>query len=125
MRIFLFLVWFRGYAMSRFSVVIGSHQRSWYRVISGREYRLIMTVTHENYSRANERSVNDLALLLLNETVTYSKYVQPVCLPRDELSNHDVCYALGWGEMSNGTVSLFSHNCTDFLFLYIIRKLRW
>ncbi|KAL4217908.1 Enteropeptidase [Mactra antiquata] len=44
---------------------------------------------------------NDIALLQLESPVTYTKYIQPICLPEpdDHLPLHAECYTVGWGKV--------------------------
>ncbi|KAL3889855.1 hypothetical protein ACJMK2_002182 [Sinanodonta woodiana] len=43
---------------------------------------------------------NDIALLLLNESVNYTEYIQPICLPpKDNITPlYAQCYTVGWGQ---------------------------
>jgi secreted trypsin-like serine protease len=55
---------------------------------------------HENYDANN--ILNDVAILQLTEPVTFSQYVQPICLPTTSApSDPSKCYAIGWGRISN------------------------
>ncbi|XP_064596688.1 uncharacterized protein LOC135463359 [Liolophura sinensis] len=92
----------RFYSAADFSVVLGSHRFN-AREDTEREFTVTRMVRHENYSRINDRSVNDMVLLLLNETVTYSKYIQPVCLPGRETMRNDLCYIVGWGRKQSSS----------------------
>ena len=42
---------------------------------------------------------NDIALLLLSEPVTFTNYIQPICLPSEteQLPIYSTCYTVGWG----------------------------
>ncbi|KAK3586927.1 hypothetical protein CHS0354_008524 [Potamilus streckersoni] len=43
---------------------------------------------------------NDIALLLLNESVNYTNYIQPICFPEkdDIMPLYAQCYTVGWGQ---------------------------
>nr|XP_034963987.1 transmembrane protease serine 12-like [Zootoca vivipara] len=45
------------------------------------------------------RHVNDIALFKLSQVITYSDYIQPICLPSTPLllSDRNPCYISGWG----------------------------
>ncbi|XP_055624127.1 serine protease easter-like [Toxorhynchites rutilus septentrionalis] len=65
-------------------------------------------VKHADYSR--ETLVNDVALIKLNESVTFTDYIAPVCLPIPEIAktkntDETTFTAVGWGntEHKNGT----------------------
>ncbi|XP_044766031.1 serine protease nudel-like isoform X2 [Coccinella septempunctata] len=55
---------------------------------------------HPEYE--NNGFVNDIALLKLKKSVTFSDYVRPVCLPKEGESLEDEvqCTILGWGQLS-------------------------
>ncbi|XP_077196671.1 acrosin-like isoform X2 [Paroedura picta] len=56
-------------------------------------------VEHELYSR--RRSLNDIALMELSAPVNCSDYIQPACLPDEDVdvSSLTHCYVSGWGVM--------------------------
>uniref|UniRef100_T1D4G1 Putative transmembrane protease n=1 Tax=Psorophora albipes TaxID=869069 RepID=T1D4G1_9DIPT len=65
-------------------------------------------IKHEGYD--NVTLINDIALIKLNESVTFTDTMSPVCLPRDKVArNKDTngltFTAVGWGntEHKNGT----------------------
>ena len=45
---------------------------------------------------------NDIAILELSEPVTYTNYIQPICLPSEleDLPIYSTCYTVGWGHTS-------------------------
>ncbi|KAK9889389.1 hypothetical protein WA026_004663 [Henosepilachna vigintioctopunctata] len=55
---------------------------------------------HPGYE--NNGFVNDIALLRMKTSVTFSDYIRPVCLPKLEESLEDdvQCTILGWGQLS-------------------------
>lgn len=83
-------------------MVLGAHHTSAWSDTQ-KEFSVTRMVRHDNYSRINDRSVNDMVLLLLNETVTYTNYVRPVCLPGRETALGDLCYIVGWGRTQTCT----------------------
>ncbi|XP_053331422.1 acrosin-like [Spea bombifrons] len=61
-------------------------------------------VQHEHYNPRTER--NDVALIKLNQTVRFTDFVQPACLPSDTKDIHamDHCYISGWGVTKDKTI---------------------
>ncbi|CAD1469282.1 unnamed protein product, partial [Heterotrigona itama] len=43
--------------------------------------------------------INDIAMLRLEEPVTFSDYVRPVCLPDSEPKSGTMCTVTGWGQL--------------------------
>ncbi|XP_053325648.1 acrosin-like [Spea bombifrons] len=81
----------------KWQIVLGGHQLS---DPSARDVQIRSIgsyLQHEHYNPRTER--NDLALIQLNESVIFSDFVQPACLPSagTEISALDPCYISGWG----------------------------
>ncbi|EDW67843.2 serine protease grass [Drosophila virilis] len=65
-------------------------------------------ILHEKYDA--KQVTNDIALLRLNETVTFEKHIRPICLPiSDELKQQAESlpnyFVTGWGTTENGSAS--------------------
>uniref|UniRef100_A0A671VQY6 Peptidase S1 domain-containing protein n=1 Tax=Sparus aurata TaxID=8175 RepID=A0A671VQY6_SPAAU len=85
-----------------------------FRVILGRDSlqttspnELILTVSrlvsHPNF---NSRTFdNDIALVQLSSTVTFTNYIRPVCLAADRsvFNSGSSCWVTGWGNIRTGT----------------------
>jgi len=55
------------------------------------DVRIEMIIPHEGYYREINDPHNDIMLLRLEETITYTAYISPICLPLDEtLRNVDL-----------------------------------
>lgn len=64
-------------------------------------------IVHENYMPASKLQENDIALLRLSNTVAYTDWIKPICLPTSEhlrtISYQDVAMSVaGWGKTENG-----------------------
>lgn len=66
------------------------------------DYAIEQIIPHPQYNPTNPSKHHDLALLKLNESVKYSDFIQPICLPTSEFHKglvpglpHMVC---GWGK---------------------------
>lgn len=65
-------------------------------------------ILHQNYSSlGTEGSVNDIALLKLNESIVYSETIQPAQLPSKEFLGIPLLTAIGWGMTETGSASNF------------------
>ncbi|XP_307757.5 uncharacterized protein LOC1269161 [Anopheles gambiae] len=67
-------------------------------------------VVHPDYYKQNGADYNDIALLQLSETVEFTDFIRPICLPTSEESrtvNLTGKYATvaGWGQTENSTSS--------------------
>uniref|UniRef100_A0A6P7FRE0 CLIP domain-containing serine protease n=1 Tax=Diabrotica virgifera virgifera TaxID=50390 RepID=A0A6P7FRE0_DIAVI len=63
---------------------------------------------HENYDANNKVSSNDIAVIKLNQTVEYTAFIRPICLPEsnNELSRNDDLEIAGWGETEYGSTNV-------------------
>uniref|UniRef100_A0A8D0R0R9 Peptidase S1 domain-containing protein n=1 Tax=Sus scrofa TaxID=9823 RepID=A0A8D0R0R9_PIG len=78
------------------------------------------------YSERVMPSRNDIALLRLASSVTYSKHIQPVCIlaSSSEFQNQTDCWVTGWGHiplpppyaLQEGQVSIINKSRCSFLF---------
>ncbi|XP_020771700.2 putative serine protease 46 [Odocoileus virginianus] len=64
---------------------------------NGTELPVIHVVIHEDFTNLSQ----DLALLKLRESVSWSPLIQPVCLPNPKFkpSFGSLCWMIGWGKM--------------------------
>ncbi|XP_059548841.1 serine protease 41-like [Myotis daubentonii] len=53
------------------------------------------------YPHFKESSLNDIALLRLTSSVTYNKYIQPICVMASafEFQSQSNCWVTGWGDI--------------------------
>jgi len=66
------------------------------KCITEQEYEIEKSIKHEKYGKKCAR--NDIALLKLKESITFSKYVSTVCLPIDiELDKSQNLTTAGFG----------------------------
>lgn len=77
-----------------------------------KDYRIIQHVLHPDY-KPTER-YNDIALLLLESNVEFSKYVRPACLNTDQSLNPPELIATGWGRTATG-LFLYSYDNSAFV----------
>lgn len=76
------------------------------------EFKVAEAIPHPEFSRNG--FYNDIALLKLKHPITYSEYINPVCLPTPGLkANSLVGYmgtVTGWGTLSYGKVNNYLAN---------------
>ncbi|XP_043416786.1 testisin-like isoform X3 [Prionailurus bengalensis] len=82
------------------------------------------------YPQFSGTSLKDIALLKLSSSVTYNKYIQPICVAASssEFQNKADCWVTGWGHIEEGQVlpppyrlqeaqvSIINNSRCDFLF---------
>jgi len=95
---------FRDDDISR-EVVLGAHAFDWTEKMSEVAVRRIVRIAKHNYNKSLLHK-HDIALIQLYEPVAYTKYIQPICLPRKDHQQHDEvmvdttrCLAAGWGRV--------------------------
>ncbi|XP_066430964.1 chymotrypsin-like elastase family member 2A [Eleutherodactylus coqui] len=83
--------------VNSWTVVLGTVSLSF-----GSGLKLQNIIIHENYS--NGQFQNDIALLRLSSPVSFTPYIQSVCLPDalDVLPDNSSCYVTGWGARTDG-----------------------
>uniref|UniRef100_A0A8C8Y7P7 Peptidase S1 domain-containing protein n=1 Tax=Panthera leo TaxID=9689 RepID=A0A8C8Y7P7_PANLE len=69
------------------------------------------------YPQLSGTSLKDIALLKLSSSVTYNKYIQPICVvaSSSEFQNKADCWVTGWGHIEEGQGVHHNSRC-DFLF---------
>jgi len=82
--------------------VIGAHSIS----SSGQAVKAAKYVMHPYYD--HKTTVNDIAIIKLEQPVTFSKTIQPACLPPfgQAVPANDYAVVAGWGTMAEGKFSL-------------------
>ncbi|OCU01083.1 hypothetical protein XELAEV_18006866mg [Xenopus laevis] len=81
-------------------LVFGAHQLS--QLGPHTQIRKIKKlVVHEEYS-GEGKQMYDMALIHLNETITFSDYIQPACFPSKSINveHMTTCQVAGWGVLS-------------------------
>lgn len=75
---------------------------------------VIEHITHENFQ--SNGGANDIALLRLAHSVTFSAWIKPICLPIQERVrtlnyNNYPFVAAGWGKVREFFERVLLHNC--------------
>ena len=52
-------------------------------------------IIHKNYDPVS--MFNDIAVIFLDQSLTWSGQVQPICLPSERVKSGDICKVIGWG----------------------------
>ncbi|XP_017067961.2 trypsin-3-like isoform X2 [Drosophila eugracilis] len=79
-----------------FFVILGAHNKS-----NGQIYKVNKEIHHPDYRDVNDNSVNDIALLELNETIVFNEKIKPACLATSPVSDHETLTVCGWGYMDS------------------------
>ncbi|KAG8593457.1 hypothetical protein GDO81_000841 [Engystomops pustulosus] len=71
---------------------------------TGSGLQLQNIIIHENYTSGEYQ--NDIALLQLSSPISFTHYIQPVCLPDtlDIFAVNSSCYVTGWGALTEGGI---------------------
>ncbi|XP_043942876.1 mucin-5AC-like [Protopterus annectens] len=87
-----------SYGMDSYQILLGRYQLS---VPSAGEIftGVEQIIVHENYSR--ETVDNDIALMQLKQTIAFTKYILPICLPSSasQFPDDTMCWVTGWGDI--------------------------
>ena len=68
----------------------------------GDNFKIAKVINHPGYKRSTLE--NDISILKLAKPLTFSKHIQPMCLPAADYvpSSGKKCYASGWGRTKGG-----------------------
>jgi len=94
-----------------YSVVIGSHSTVKVEMYE-KTFNISQLIMHEDYDE--DTIANDVALIKLNEPISYSAHVMPVCLDREDVPTGTDCIITGWG------TTLSKYNITLLWELYLV-----
>ncbi|KAG8433552.1 hypothetical protein GDO86_017741, partial [Hymenochirus boettgeri] len=85
---------------SQYQVRLGAYQLA---IISPNEVTLNVLSIIKNSNYSGTPSVGDIALLKLSSPVTYSKYIQPICLSSTSANFTEGmnCWITGWGSINS------------------------
>ncbi|KAL4240880.1 Enteropeptidase [Mactra antiquata] len=83
-----------GHDAQDFEVITGKHNKTATEETET-TYKIEHIVMHGLFNKTN--LIHDIALLVLQEDITYSEFVGPVCLPAKTMSYQQPCYSIGWG----------------------------
>lgn len=61
------------------------------------DYEIEEIISHPDYDRGTQR--NDIAIVKLNQTVEYTQFVRPICLPNAEPQPDEDTIVAGWGRI--------------------------
>lgn len=67
-------------------------------------YGIEKIIPHEHFKNGKKEFDHDIGLIKLNDTVKYSDYIQPVCLPKSSslVQPEDKVLVTGWGKNAEG-----------------------
>ena len=76
---------------------------------------------HPDYDLVS--SASDLAVLFLEEPVTFNDYIQPLCLPlqNESFASFGQCWSSGWGAISK-KFELFPFLSMNLIFVTVEKK---
>ncbi|RUS71354.1 hypothetical protein EGW08_020884 [Elysia chlorotica] len=84
-----------------YEVIAGKYTYDVNEVEAG-QHRIPVTtyIVHEAFN--SDRKENDLAMVRLSRSLTWSSYILPACLPSVEVQLPLFCVVAGWGEIQGG-----------------------
>ncbi|EDW51679.1 GM15243 [Drosophila sechellia] len=77
-----------------FFVGLGAYNKSESQI-----YRVVNVTHHRDYDELS--SVNDIALLRLNETIVFSEKIKPACLATSPVESRETLTVCGWGYLDS------------------------
>ncbi|KAK3108393.1 hypothetical protein FSP39_007025 [Pinctada imbricata] len=86
---------------SKWTVRLGKHDRS-KTESTQKNVGLVSIISHENYN--GNKIDNDIAIMELDQAVTFNDYISPVCIAEEDVSAGTNCVTTGWGD-TQGTGS--------------------
>lgn len=98
---------YRSYLADR-NIRVGATNRA-VAEVTQRQYEIKRVIkVKENFLQYGP---GDITLFELNETVQFTPYIQPICLPEpdEKFSETSICYATGWGYTTPGGKYLIHH----------------
>ncbi|KAF5894719.1 enteropeptidase, partial [Clarias magur] len=88
--------------LSNWNVVLGLHAQ-YESNTSDRQYHNVdQIVMNQNYNKRTKDS--DIALMHLQDKITFTDYIQPICLPdpNQQFEAEIKCFIAGWGRLTEG-----------------------
>lgn len=82
---------------SEINIILGAHDLNVRSYLTLKPEKFII---HENYERS--RQLNDIGLIKLKTPVTYTREIQPICLPPAGSENFSKLIVAGWGRVREG-----------------------
>ncbi|XP_012521492.2 uncharacterized protein LOC105827856 [Monomorium pharaonis] len=76
---------------------IGATRRGSFRSPHEQLLRVDYISLHPDY--VDNGFINDIAVIRLERSVSFSDYIRPVCLPKAPVSSGTVCVVTGWGQL--------------------------
>lgn len=87
-------------------VLLGAHNIDQQNETGRVSFSAELIFIHDQWNSSSLKFKNDVALIKLNETVTFNQYIQPACLPTTDLMHKNHGTVVGWGVYNdNGRVS--------------------
>lgn len=62
-------------------------------------------LVHPKWDVYSDEYDSDIAILVLNDTVTFTNFIQPICMPGDVAIDGIEGAIVGWGIARNGTIA--------------------
>lgn len=78
-------------------VLLGAHNIGKQNETSRVSFATKSIFIHDQWNSSSHKFKNDVALIKLNETVTFNQYIQPACLPTTDILHIDNGTVVGWG----------------------------
>ncbi|KAM9332726.1 enteropeptidase [Pholidichthys leucotaenia] len=95
-------VYGKNVAIQHWTAVLGLHAQTNQNAEEVQTQQVDRIVIHHQYDRRTKQA--DIAMMHLNQPISFSQRVQPVCLPAEgqSIATGTKCFISGWGEDENG-----------------------
>ncbi|XP_053334760.1 enteropeptidase [Clarias gariepinus] len=95
-------VYGRNIHLSNWNVVLGLHAQYESNTSDRQHHNVDQIIMNQNYNKRTKDS--DIALMHLQDKITFTDYIQPICLPgpNQQFETERKCFIAGWGRLTEG-----------------------
>lgn len=77
-----------SFQKNEFKIVLGVHDQYNLTSTTSQHYTVVKIIVHKDFVHKRVYLMRDIALLKLNQQITFNKFVRPICLPNPSKFNN-------------------------------------